>query len=120
MTRVDKFRFGSIVINGRKFRHDVTVLPDGTVKRRKGGLWMFGPHSFKKEEIQEMIDLEVSTLVIGTGENGVAELSEEARSLIAERRNLKTIILPSSEAVGQLNVLTKDGERTGAIVHVTC
>ncbi|MDY7031454.1 MAG: MTH938/NDUFAF3 family protein [Thermodesulfobacteriota bacterium] len=119
MTKVDKLRFGSIVINGKKYRHDVTILPDGTVKRRKGGLWMFGSHSVKEDEIQEIMNGEVSMLVIGTGTNGVARLSKEAQKL-AERKNFNLSVLPSEEAVGLFNTLMKDGESVGAIIHVTC
>ena len=37
MAKVNSFSFGSIVVDGKKYRHDLFLLPDGTVKQRKGG-----------------------------------------------------------------------------------
>lgn len=35
-------------VEGKKYRRDVFLLPDGTVKQRKDGFWMFGSHNIKK------------------------------------------------------------------------
>lgn len=48
MAKIDSFSFGSITVDGKKYRRDLFLLPDGTVKQRKGGFWIFGSHNLKK------------------------------------------------------------------------
>jgi hypothetical protein len=38
VAKIDEFTFGSIVVEGKKYRRDVLIFADGTVKKRKGGL----------------------------------------------------------------------------------
>lgn len=38
MAKIDELTFGSIVVEGKKYRRDVLIFADGTVKKRKGGL----------------------------------------------------------------------------------
>ena len=52
MPRVNSFSFGSMVVDNRKFSRDVLIFADDTVEQRRGGLWMFGSHSIKRNEIE--------------------------------------------------------------------
>lgn len=119
MVKIDKMDFGWIVINGRKHRHDVVIFPDSTVKRRRGGILMFGSHLFKLKEFEELCKHEMDALVIGRGTDDVAEISDEARNYVESRR-ITLFECPSEEAVQKFNELTKDGKTVGAIIHVTC
>jgi len=38
VAKIDELTFGSIVVEGKKYRRDVLLFADGTVKRRKAGL----------------------------------------------------------------------------------
>ena len=38
MAKIDELTFGSIVVEGKKYRRDVLLFADGTVKRRKAAL----------------------------------------------------------------------------------
>jgi hypothetical protein len=38
VARIDELIFGSIVVEGEKYRRDVLIFADGTVKRQKAGL----------------------------------------------------------------------------------
>jgi len=64
------------------------------VKRRRGGFWVFGSHNLKKAEIEELSRAGVEEIVIGTGTNSRARLSNEARSY-ATQAELKLHPLPS-------------------------
>lgn len=55
-------------------------------------------------------------LVIGTGAGGALPLMEEVKQE-AQRRKVDLVVLPTGEAIGLLNVTTKD---TNAVLHVTC
>jgi hypothetical protein len=79
MIKIESFSFGTIVIDGKKYHRDVIICPDGLVKVRKGGRWMFGSHSFKKEEVEELKGAEVA--VLGLGTSARAHLSEAAKAM---------------------------------------
>ena len=50
MVKVNNFSFGSIIIDNRKYHHDVLIFADGTVEQRQGGIWVFGSHNIKQKE----------------------------------------------------------------------
>lgn len=119
MVEIEGMGFGWIIINGRKHRHDVTIFPDGTVKRRKGGILMFGSHLFKQKEFEELCKQEIEVIVVGTGTDGVAKISDDAKKFL-ENKKIKLVELLSEEAIREFNKLAKDGKKVGAIIHVTC
>jgi hypothetical protein len=55
-------------------------------------------------------------LVIGAGAYGRLPVMEEVQRE-AERRKVELVVLPTSQAVDELN---KNAEGTNAILHVTC
>ncbi len=119
MVRIESLSFGSITVGGKRYRRDIILLPDGTVKQRKGGFWMFGSHSFKKNEIEELSRAGAEEIVIGTGTNSKAGLSNEAKSYVGQAQ-LQLHTLPSYEAVPEFNHLVDLGKKVAAIIHITC
>ena len=119
LIKVEGLSFGSITVGGKKYRRDVILLPDGTVKQRKGGFWMFGSHSFKKSELEELSKAGAEEIVIGTGTNSKARLSNEAISYAGQSR-LQLHTLPSYKAVPEFNNLVEVGKKVAAIIHITC
>ena len=119
MVKVESLSFGSITVGGKRYRRDLVLLPDGTVKQRKGGFWIFGSHDLKKMEIEELSRAGAEEIVIGTGTNSRARLSTEATSY-ATQAQLQLHTLPSYEAVPKFNHLVDLGKRVAAIIHITC
>lgn len=119
MPKIDSFSFGSIVVDGRKYRKDLIFLPDGTVKQRPGGHWMFGDHNIKKEEIEELSREGAEVAVVGIGTSSKARVAEEAASLTREAK-LELLVLPSYEAVEKWNELVEQGKKVAALIHITC
>jgi len=119
LAKVDSISFGSIVIEGKKYRRDVLLLPDGSVKQRKGGFWIFGSHNIKREELEELSGAGAEVCVIGTGTNSQAKLSKEAKSF-AEQAKLELHILPSRQAAPKFNQLLETGKKAAALIHITC
>ncbi len=119
MAKVEKFSFGSIVIEGKKYRRDVLILADGTAKKRKGGFLMFGSHKIKKEEIEELMQGQPETIIVGTGTDSVADIAPNVESW-AEGKNLNLLIQPSYDAVAMLNELTDQNKQVAALIHITC
>lgn len=119
MANIDKLSYGSIIIDGKKYRRDVLIFADGTVKKRKGGFFMFGSHNIKKKEIEELIQGEPGVIIVGTGTDGVANVAADVESW-AKEKNLSLMVQPSSDAVAKLNELTEQKKRAAALIHITC
>ena len=119
MVKVDSFSFGSIVVDGKKYGHDVLLFPDGSVKERKGGFWKFGSHAIRKDEVEQLAKANPEVIIVGTGTSGGAKLTLDAESYLKETK-LELLSLPSQEAVDRLNQLVGEGKRLAALIHITC
>jgi hypothetical protein len=118
VAKVDKFSFGFIVIEGKKYHRDVLIFADGTVKKRKGGFLMFGSHKIKKKEIEELIQGQPETIIVGIGTDSVANIAPDVESW-AEEKNLNLLVQPSYDAAAMLNELTEK-KKVAALIHITC
>jgi hypothetical protein len=119
MLKIDKFSFGSAVIDGTKYIRDLVLLPDGIIKRRDGGFWVVGSHCINKDEVQQLFDSGAKTIVIGVGILSRARLSDAAKEYV-EKQSAELVILPSRDAVQKWNQLTDEGKRAAALIHITC
>lgn len=119
MAKIDKLTFGSMIVEGKKYRRDVLIFTDGTVKKRKGGFLMFGSHKIKKQELEELSQGQPEIIVIGTGTNGAARVAPEAESW-AKGQNLSLVVQPSYNAVTRLNELVEQKKKVAALIHITC
>jgi hypothetical protein len=115
--RLDQFSFGAIRINGSTREYDV-VIDRGEVRKRKKGPSKQFSDAFGHTplSIEEKIPWKCRQLVIGTGAYGRLPVMKEVERE-AERRKVKLVVLPTSQAIGVLN---KNPEATNAILHVTC
>lgn len=75
------------------------------MKERKGGFWIFGSHTIKKGEIEELVSGEPEAIIVGTGTDSKAKLAPEVENWAIEK-NLSLIAQPSREAIATLNELT--------------
>lgn len=119
MAKIDELTFGSMIVEGKRYRRDVLIFTDGTVKKRKGGFLMFGSHKIKKQELEELSQGQPEIIVIGTGTNGAARVAPEAESW-AKRQNLSLVVQPSYNAVTRLNELVEQKKKVAALIHITC
>ena len=119
MAKIDELIFGSIVVAGKKYRRDILLFADGTVKKRKGGFLMFGSHKIKKQELEELSQGQPEIIIVGTGTNGVAHIAPEAESW-AKGKNLSLLVQPSYDAVARLNELGEQKKKVAALMHITC
>jgi hypothetical protein len=113
--KIDNFHFGSIVIDGKKYTHDIFIYPDGKVEQRKGGIWRFGPHSIKGEEIEKLLEAQPEVVLVGIGTQGRAHLSKDI-----EVKEAELAVLNSKEAVQRFNELFDQEKRVAALIHITC
>jgi hypothetical protein len=114
--RLEKFSFGSIRIDGVTYDHDV-VIDRGYVRKRKKK-----PSKKFREEfghtpvsIEEKIPWKCRTLVVGTGTGALPVMEAVKRE--ARRRKIKLMIVPTKEAIKELQ---QKPDGTNAVLHVTC
>lgn len=115
MPEVEEYRFGYIRIAGEEYTRDVIVYPD----RVRPNWWRKEGHSLCLEDIREVLEFKPEVIVIGTGAYGVMRVPDEVvREL--ERRGIRVIVAPTSEAVRTFNELLRQGKRVVGCFHLTC
>ena len=127
MGMIEEYNFGFIKINGQTYNHDVQIGLDNKVKL----WWRSKSHEIWKRDIEEVLDQVPEAIVIGTGEMGIAQLTEEARQEIISKK-IELIVEPTAEAVKSFNSLKKDlsalpaqagggqGKKVVGLFHLTC
>lgn len=117
--RIDKTKFGSITIEDTVFEHDVIIRLNSKVKKRKKKLSkaIYGTsHTISLEEAKHIYEKGAERLIIGTGQNGMVKLSDEAANYF-KRKNCKVELLPTGKAIRAWN------ESKGVVIgmfHITC
>lgn len=119
---IEEYNFGFIKINGRNYDYDVEVRWTNEVLA-----WPFRErHLIDAEEVRRAIEQKPDTIVIGTGESGLAEVTREAQEEI-KRNEIKLIIDKTEEAIKTFNVLKEDSEeeegkqeKVIGLFHLTC
>jgi hypothetical protein len=111
--------FGRITIGGETYDHDVYVLADGAVKKRKKKLAKaaYGTsHKIGPDELRRLCKHGPEVVFIGTGQYGVAELTPEGeaylRGHVAEWH-----VLPTPQLAEAYNACDSP---KAALIHVTC
>jgi len=112
MTKINSYRFGSIIIDDVTYRHDVYILTSGKVEERQYG------HTFTKEQVEHVLKENPDVVITGKGNSGMASLSREARGLL-EKSGIEVIEDYTQNIVGKFNRLNET-KKVAAIIHVTC
>ena len=116
---IDKTRFGSITIAGKTYDHDVIIRLDGEVKKRKKKLSkaVFGSsHTVSKDEAKYVYEEGAERIIIGSGQSGILDLSEEAEKYF-RKKGCTVDTRRTPEAVRKWNEAC---ERVIGLFHVTC
>jgi hypothetical protein len=114
---IEKFSFGRIDIDGKRYERDV-IIDRGKLKIRKKK----PSKAFRAEfghtplSVEEKIPWKCKRLVVGTGEQGslpvMPAVFEEAK-----RRGVEVVALPTAEAI---QILERADSDTNAVLHITC
>lgn len=110
--------FGSIVVDGERYDHDV-VIEDGTVRVRDKG-----PSRAKKAELghtpltaAEPLPWSRPRLIIGSGYSGRLPVLDDVHDA-ASNHGVVVEVMPTAEACRLLREL--DARDANAVLHVTC
>ncbi len=116
---IDRTQFGSITIEGDVFEHDVIIRLNGLVEKRKKKLSkaVYGTsHIISLDEAKHVYQKGVERLIIGAGQYGTVELSDEAADYF-NRKKCQVKLLPMPEVIRAWN--EAEGDVIG-LFHVTC
>jgi hypothetical protein len=111
--------FGSITISGELYEHDVVIRLSGKVKKRKKKLSKakYGTsHKVSLEEAEYVFEVGTKRLILGSGQSGSVELSDEAAEYFL-KKGCSVQLLPTPQAITAWNAAK------GAVIgmfHVTC
>lgn len=117
--RIARTKFGSITIEGETFKRDVIIRLNGQVKKRKKKLSkaVYGTsHVISLDEARHVYQKGAQRLIIGAGQYGLVELSDEAADFFRQKQ-CQAELLPTREAVQAWN------KAQGAVIslfHITC
>ena len=122
---IEEYHFGSITIDGKIYNDDVEVC---SVSSKTEVLdWQRDEsHDINVDSVKRAVEQKPDTIVIGTGETGVAKVTESAKQFIHENR-IKLIIDITGEAIKTFNVIQQgsieeQGEEANitGLFHLTC
>lgn len=117
--KIDRTQFGSIVIEDKRYRHDVQIGLDGEVSKRKKKLSkaLYGTsHIISLDEAKHVYQNGAERLIVGSGQQGLASLSDEAAAFF-EGKGCHVELLPTEKAIEAWN------KAKGAVIglfHITC
>lgn len=119
---IEEYHFGSITINGKTYSHDLEVRWTDEVL----DWWRKESHLIDVGDIKRALEQNPEVIIIGTGESGMARVTEALQEEI-EKRGIKLIIDITREAVRTFNIINEeseveDGKKTKVIglFHLTC
>ena len=119
---INEYHFGSITINGKTHNHDVEVRWTGEILT----WWREASHVIDVEDVKRAVEQNPETIVIGTGESGVAKVTEEAKKFIKEK-GIELIIDITEQATKTFNIRKEESkEEEGrqnkviGLFHLTC
>jgi hypothetical protein len=112
--RVEKYRFGRIVVDGKAHGRDVIVLPDQVVE----GWWRKQSHTLLPDDLEPVFRSKPDLLVVGQGAMSRLRIPSETRRAL-ESVGIELIAQPSSKACKTYNAVA--GQRRVALaIHLTC
>jgi hypothetical protein len=117
--KIDRTMFGSVTVDGQTHDRDIIIRLGGKIKKRKKKLSkaVYGTsHVISLDEAKHVYQKGSERLVVGAGQYGMVELSEEAAAYF-EQQGCQVDLLPMKEALKAWN------EAEGAVIglfHVTC
>ena len=119
---IEEYRFGSIVIDGQTYNYDVEVRWTGEIllwQRKKG-------HIIDVEDVKRVIEQNPELIIIGTGESGIAEVTETAKETI-KSKGIELIIDLTEQATKTFNIINEESEEEEGrqkkiigLFHLTC
>jgi len=114
MAKIDSYRRGQIIIDGKKYTSDVIVFPHQV----KSNWWRKKGHKVCPEDIKEIIQEKPEIFLVGTGEDEGMEVLPETECYLKER-GIELITQATDKACQTYNQLCSS-RKVIAAFHLTC
>jgi hypothetical protein len=114
LVKIDSFRSGEIIIEGKRYNSDVIVFPHCV----KSDWWRKNGHQVYPEDIEEAVREKPELLVLGVGEQEMMRVLPETKSYL-EEQGIEFIIQSTGKACQTYNQFCSSRKVVGAF-HLTC
>ena len=119
---IEEYKFGSINVGGKIYQHDIGINWAGEIFD-----WLrVESHVIDAEDIIDALEQGPETIVIGTGEQGMAQVTERAKKEIIAR-GIELIVDKTEQATKTFNIRKEESfeeegvqERVVGLLHLTC
>ncbi len=112
--QIESYRFGEVVIDGKRYQSDVLIFPDHV----EPNWWREEGHNLAPADIWEVLRDPPEVLVVGLGAYGHMTVPPETRRKL-EEAGVQLIALPTEQACRTYNQLSRDRTVVAAL-HLTC
>jgi len=119
---IEKYEFRSITIDGKTYEYEVEVRWTSEILK----WWREESHVIDVEDVKRAVEQNPETIVIGTGESGIARVTEEAKKFI-QGKGIKLVIDKTEEATKTFNVINEESvleegkqNKVIGLFHLTC
>ena len=112
--------YGSVNYSGKVYFYDILVFPDRKVEPRHKyhtDSLFSTTHEITKEEIKNLLDSKPEVIIIGTGQEGNAKLTDDAELELRKAR-IKAIVGPTPQAIERYNMIVLN-KKVASLMHVT-
>ena len=113
---ITSYSFGRIVVDGREFRKDLIILPDGSIHHP---WWRETGHRLSLADIGPVLEAAPEILVVGMGSPGLMKPESGLVIQLADR-GITVKAKSTRKAVLMYNALREGGEDVAACFHLTC
>jgi hypothetical protein len=111
---IDSYRFGEIVVDGKKFAGDIIIACDGSISN----WWRREGHVLNIEDLEGVLEEGLEVLVIGTGSSAGMSVPGETRARITSL-GIELIAERTDSACKRYNSFFGKKE-VAAAFHLTC
>ncbi|MGD2104428.1 MAG: Mth938-like domain-containing protein [Anaerolineae bacterium] len=112
--KVESYRFGKMVVDGRRHTNDLILLPDRVISN----WWRERGHRLSAKDLEDVLEARPEVLVVGTGAHGVMKVPQETHRAVRQA-GIELRIADTDAAWRTYNDLRQDRETAGAF-HLTC
>ena len=101
MPKIEKYSFGEIIIDGKRFTKDIIITPNEI----RPNWWRNEGHQLAYTDLEDVISSQsADVLVIGTGKFGMMTIPQEVRDEFVQRK-IKVVTENTDKAVKLFNEL---------------